>query len=329
MAISPIFNTASVLSKVTPVTGTTTGSGSLTVTTHSAVLWPSSVVTVTVASPAATAVTTPPFTLAMASSLLAQLTFLFVASAGAMVAAKVAVSPILRAASFLSKVTLVTGTTTGSGSPTVTTHLAVFWPSSVVTVMVASPAATAVTTPSFTVAMASSLLAQLTFLLVAFAGAMVVAKVAVSPIFRAASFLSKVTPVTGTTTGSGSLTVTTHSAVFWPSSVVTVMVALPTATAVTTPSFTVAMASSLLTQLTFLFVASAGATVAAKVTVSPIFKAASLLSKVTPVTPTAAFTGSVKLFSSDTNESSLISPMEIVINILAVTSSLRSLFAFI
>ncbi|MPN41061.1 hypothetical protein SDC9_188601 [bioreactor metagenome] len=185
-------------------------------------------VTVTVASPAATAVTTPPFTLAMASSLLAQLTFLFVASAGAMVAAKVAVSPIFKAASFLSKVTPVTGTTTGSGSLTVTMQLAVFWPSSVVTVIVALPAATAVTTPSFTVAMASSLLDQLTFLLVASAGATVAAKVAVSPILRAASFLSKVTPVTATI---GFLTLIVQLAVLLPSFVVAVIIACPSPTA--------------------------------------------------------------------------------------------------
>ena len=66
------------------------------------------------------------------------------------------------------------------------------------------------------------------------------------------------------------LTVTSHFVVFAPSSVVTVIAALPGATAVTSPvAETVATFSSLDDQLTFLFVAFSGRTVAVRVALSP------------------------------------------------------------
>ena len=85
-------------------------------------------------------------------------------------------------------------------------------------------------------------------------------------------------------------TATVHSAVLFPSSVLTVMVAPPTLTPVTTPFSTVATASSLLVQMIFLFVASAGATVAVSVSLSPTFNAIEVLSNDTPVTRTALST---------------------------------------
>ena len=66
------------------------------------------------------------------------------------------------------------------------------------------------------------------------------------------------------------LTVTSHFVVFAPSSVVTVIAALPGATAVTSPvAETVATFSSLDDQLAFLFVAFSGRTVAVRVALSP------------------------------------------------------------
>ena len=83
---------------------------------------------------------------------------------------------------------------------TVTVQVAVFPPSSVVTVMVAVPALLAVTVPSVsTVATLVSLLAQVTFLLVALSGVMVAVRASVSPSVRLKVVLSSVTPVTGTT----------------------------------------------------------------------------------------------------------------------------------
>ena len=71
------------------------------------------------------------------------------------------------------------------------------------------------------------------------------------------------------------VTVTATVAVLLPSAVVTVMVAVPFATAVITPLLlTVAIFALLELQVTFLFVAVAGATVAAAVLVDvpPIIK---------------------------------------------------------
>ena len=130
---------------------------------------------------------------------------------------------------------------------TVTVQLAVRLPSSVVTVITAVPAETALTTPfSSTVATSALSLAQVILPLVAFSGATVAVSVPVSPTVRDISSLSRLTPVTGT------VTVTVQLAVRLPSSVVTVMTAAPAETAVTTPfSSTVATVSSLLVHVTF------------------------------------------------------------------------------
>jgi hypothetical protein len=69
----------------------------------------------------------------------------------------------------------------------------------VLTVIVAVPAATAVTTPlPLTVAIAVSLLVQITFLFVAFAGVIVAVRVSVPPGSRDSVVVSRLTPVTAT-----------------------------------------------------------------------------------------------------------------------------------
>lgn len=97
---------------------------------------------------------------------------------------------------------------------TVTEQVAVKLPSSVVTVMVAVPAATAVTLPVLsTVATLVSLEDQVTFLLVALAGFTVATRVAVAPpTVRVSVLWSRVTPVTGTVYGVVSFTVTVRVA---------------------------------------------------------------------------------------------------------------------
>jgi len=64
-------------------------------------------------------------------------------------------------------------------------------------------------------------------------------------------------------------TATAHVSVFPPSVVVTLIVAVPTDTGVTTPPLTVAIASSLLDQVTLLFVALLGSIIAFKVPAVP------------------------------------------------------------
>ncbi|MPM66853.1 hypothetical protein SDC9_113765 [bioreactor metagenome] len=87
--------------------------------------------------------------------------------------------------------------------------------------------------------------------------------------------------------GTAFLTVTAQVAVFPPSVVVTVMVAVPGATAVTRPfASTVATLSLSLRHVTAFSVAPAGATVAISVFVSPATRAAVVSFSVTPVTGT-------------------------------------------
>ena len=83
-------------------------------------------------------------------------------------------------------------------------------------------------------------------------------------------------------------TLTPQVAVKLPSVVVTVIVALPSATPVTMPSATVATLVLLDDQVTALFSALAGATVAMSVSVSPIPMVAAFLFSVTPVTAIGA-----------------------------------------
>ena len=90
------------------------------------------------------------------------------------------------------------------------------------------------------------------------------------------------------TGGKDVATVTVQLAVWLPSSVVTVIFALPVATPVTTPLLTVATDALFELHVTFLFTASAGATVAVRVIVLPCFTDADVLLRVTPVAGTGA-----------------------------------------
>ena len=83
------------------------------------------------------------------------------------------------------------------------------------------------------------------------------------------------------------MTVIDEVAVLPPSWVVTVIVAVPAATAVTKPlAFTLAIPLLLLLQLTFLFVALEGATVAVSCCVPPTLSVAEVGLTLTPVTGT-------------------------------------------
>jgi hypothetical protein len=158
-------------------------------------------------------------------------------------------------------------------------------PSVVVTVIVAFPAATAVTKPlDETLATESALLLHVTVLFVALEGATVAVNVSVLPTARLVDVLFNVTPVTAT-----GVTVTMQVAVILPSAVLTVIVALPAAMAVTNPlDETVATEVELLLHVTDLLVALEGATVALNVSVPPMVRLVDDLFRVTPVTATVA-----------------------------------------
>ena len=157
---------------------------------------------------------------------------------------------------------------------TVTTQVALFSPA--LAVMVAVPAATAVTTPFSTVATVASEVVQVTVLSVASAGVTVAVRVTVSPSVRAAVVWLRAIPDTATTFLA---TVTTQVAVLSPA--LAVMVAVPTATAVTLPeASTVATAVFEELHVTVLSAASSGVTVAVRVTVPPSTKSTCVLSNI-------------------------------------------------
>ena len=130
-------------------------------------------------------------------------------------------SPTVRVAEVLFSVTPVTATV---AALTVTVQVAFLFPSAVVTVMVAVPAATAVTLPfESTFATLVLLELQLTFLLVAFSGFTVAVKVSVLPTVSSVAVLFRATPGTATVEA---VTVTVQVAVLLPSVVVAVIVAV-------------------------------------------------------------------------------------------------------
>ena len=272
-----------------------------TVTVHVAVLEPSTVLTVMVATPTATRATVAGVTVVFKSIsapslltvatlglLLVQMTFWLVALAGAIVALRGAdVLVESRSIAVLSHVTPVTGTLF-----TVTVHVAVLPPSTVVAVMVAVPPPLPVTMQGVSIdvvnakagstnAIVLSLLFQKTFLFVALVGWNVAMSVSV-PSTKTEAVAGNVTPVTGT------FTVTMHVFVKPPSCVRTVMVAVPPPLPVTLPVLsTVAILSLLLNQVTFLFVGGAGPadwTVAVRVSVSSLVMVVEVLFNSTPVT---------------------------------------------
>ena len=138
----------------------------------------------------------------------------------------------------------------------------------VVTVIVAEPAAFAVTTPvDNTVATEVLLDDQVTVLSVALDGDTVAIRVWVSPTSIVNDVLFRLTPVTGI---AAAVTVTTQEAFLPPSVVVTVIVAVPAFFAVTTPEEdTVATVVLFEVHVTDLSVAFDGETVAVNVAVWP------------------------------------------------------------
>jgi hypothetical protein len=91
--------------------------------------------------------------------------------------------------------TPVTATLAAAGV-TVTEHVAVLLPSTVVTVITVLPADTAVTVPLDTVATAGALLLHVTLLFVALEGVMVALRVSLPPTVKDRLVLLRLTPVT-------------------------------------------------------------------------------------------------------------------------------------
>ena len=236
---------------------------------------------VIVAEPFPTAVITPPSTWATPVLEDFQVTVLFVASSGRTVAVSVCLPPTVSVTSVLSRVTDATGMTIFS---TVTAQVAVLSPA--LAVIVAVPGTMAVTLPPSTVATDSLEDVHVMVLSVASSGLTVALRVTSSPTVIVRVDLSRVTPVTAT----GELeavTLTEQVAFLPPSAVVAMMVALPTPLPVTVPlSSTVAMAESLVAQLTFLLVALDGSIVATRVWLSPTPIVMDDLSSFMPVTAT-------------------------------------------
>ena len=157
---------------------------------------------------------------------------------------------------------------------TLTVHVAfTLLPSFAFAVIVAVPFATAVTFPLLsTVATPGLLDVHSTALFVAFVGATVAFKVVVAPLLvNVAVVLSNVIFVTFMTSGCIS-TVTVHVAfTSLSSSAVAVIIAVPSATAVTFPFWSIFAISLLLdVHFTSLIVALSGITVAVRVVVAPL-----------------------------------------------------------
>ena len=227
-SVPPMSKVSEVLFNDIPVTATVFA---WTVTEHVAFFPPSVVVTVIVAEPAVFAVTTPDVeTVATEVLLEDQVTVLSVAFDGVTVAIRVWKLPSTNVKLVLSRLNPVTATVFAF---TATEHTAVSAPSTVFTVIIAVPAAFAVTTPEEdTVATAVLSDVHVTDLFVAFDGFTVAVNACVSPSVIVRLVLSRLTPVTGITFA---LTVTSHTAVLPPSSVLTVILDVPIETAVMIP----------------------------------------------------------------------------------------------
>ena len=158
----------------------------------------------------------------------------------------------------------------------------------VMTVILACPGMMAVTFPFWSTVATSTLLElQVRVLSVASDGSMVADRVAVSPSTSSIEVLSRVTPVALITF---LLTVTSQEAVWLPSFVVTVTVALPafiaeTLTVGALPVWSMeAMPASEVLQDTLLSEAFSGSMVAVRVALSPSVRVRVDLSSVTPLT---------------------------------------------
>jgi len=218
---------------------------------------------------------------ATAVLLLLHVTFWFVALEGVIVAFISSASPTIILADVLFRDMPVTETV---WELTVTVQEAVLPPSVVVMVIVAVPVIIPVTTPPpDTVATVGLLLDHVTLWFVALYGVIAAKRVSVPPTTRLVDALFKDTPVTAM-----GFTVTVQEAVLPPSAVVTVIVAVPTLTPVTTPpSDTVATAVLLLFHVTFLFVALEGVIVTVRYSVPFTTRLVDVLFKDAPFTEMA------------------------------------------
>ena len=150
---------------------------------------------------------------------------------------------------------------------TVSSQVAMKLPSIVITLIVVFPSLIALMIPvSDIVATFSFKLSHFTCFCVASFGSIVATKLPLSPTSKFKVFLFSVTPVTSTF-----VTSISQFAVWLPSLVVTVIVAFPAFFPVTTPFSTVAIVSSELFHVIFLFVAFSGNILAFNVTVSDSF----------------------------------------------------------
>jgi hypothetical protein len=282
--LATVFPVSNVLAVAVLFSAIFTGA-EVTVTVHVAVKLPSCVVTVMVAVPAATPVTKPEV-LTVATAVLPEIhdIVLFVAFDGMTVAVNwlVLATPIETVAGLSD--TPVTATLAAA---TVTAQVAVLAPSCVVAVIVAVPAAMAVTKPEvFTIAMAVLPELHVTVLLVAFAGRTVAVNWLVPPATMEAVVGLTLTLVTAI---GAAVTVMADVAVKLPYCVVAVIVEVPTATALTNP-LELTVATEVLPELhiTVLSVAVVGATVAVNWLVAPATIDAVTGLTLTPVTGTLA-----------------------------------------
>ena len=296
VSLLPLMRERVFLFKLTPDART------LTVTSQVAVL-PFAVVTVIVAVPAPTAVTVPFVTIVTFVLEDAQVKVLSVVSAGATVAVKVSLLPLISERLFLFKLT------PDASTLTVTSQVAIF-PFAVVTVIVAVPAPTAVTVPFTTVATLVLEDTQVKVLSVVSAGVTEAVKVSLLPLMRERLFLLRLTPDART------LTVISQVAVF-PFAVVTVMVTVPAPIAVTVPFKTVATLSLDDVQVKVLSVVSSGAMVAVNVSLPPLIKERLFLFRLTPDARTLTVTSQVAVF-----------PFAVVTVIVAVPAPIAVTFPF-
>lgn len=262
----------------TPVTAIV---AALTVTKHVAFFPPSDVVQVMVAEPADLAVTVPSeATVAIEVLLEDQDTLVLVALLGDTVAPSLYVCPAVKDKDVGETETPVTETVE---EVTVTLHVAVLLPSAVLTVIVADPTFFPVTTPpEDTVAIVVLLEDHVIDLFVASEGFTLADNDDEPPTTKLKEDLFKLTLVTGTFFFS---TVTEHVAVLLPSTVFTVIVAVPTFLAVTSPSEDTVTTEVLLDDhVTLLLVALDGLTLAVNSDVSPSFSVIEVLDRETPVT---------------------------------------------
>ena len=262
-----------------------------TVTLTVAFFPPSFVVAVIVAVPTPFAVIVPVLvTVATLVLLLVQVTALFVAFDGKTVALILLVSPTSNVALFLLNV--IDCTLIGE---TVTLTVAFFPPSFVVAVIVAVPTPSATIVPSpVTVATLVLLLVQVTALFVTFDGLTVAVIFSVAPINKLTLVFDTSMPVTLTV---GFTTVTVAEALFPPSFVVAVIVAVPTPFAVIVPVLvTVATLVLLLFQVTALFDAAFGETIASNFSVLPVLIVVLVFDSFTLVTAVVTVTVAVVVF---------------------------------